>query len=73
MLNGAADDALFVMLHNYTPSRCETSSNPTVLTAFVLASGAAGVLPQVSRRVRTGGGHREHPRAPPRKARHFED
>src|SRR6266511_1647456 len=26
MLNGAADDELFVMLHNYTPSRCETSS-----------------------------------------------
>jgi hypothetical protein len=35
------------------------TANPAVLTASVPASGAAGVLPQVSRQVSAGGGHRE--------------
>jgi len=42
-----------------------------VLTAFVLASGTAGVSPQASRRERTGCGRRGHPRSPSGKARYF--
>jgi hypothetical protein len=35
------------------------------MTVFVLASGTAGVSPQVSRRVRTDGERGEHARWPP--------
>jgi len=34
------------------------------MMAFVLASDAAGVLSQLSRRVRTGGGRSQHARSP---------
>src|SRR6266536_3457994 len=56
MLNGAADDALFVMLHNYTPSRCETSSyNICCDLGLVAQTLAAGGLEAVERlQVRPG-------------------
>jgi predicted kinase len=49
----------------HAPTANLTVLSKAVLTAFVLASDAAGVLPQLSRRVRTGGGRSQHARSPP--------
>ena len=53
----------------HAPTANLTVLSGAVLMAFVLASDAAGVLSQLSRRIRTGAGRNQPARSPARMAR----